>query len=314
MISNKEKNFISMVIYVNNNEKIIFTYLKNLYEALNKNFDSYEIICVNDASSDNSANEIKKFADTVSDVIVNVITMSYFQGLEISMNSGIDLSIGDFVFEIDSANSFFDENRLMSLYKKSSEGYDIVIGKENTPTKWASKFFYKLFNKYSNSQYKLDTDNYRLLSRRAINRVQSMSKTIPYRKAVYATCGLKLIVMAFNDCQKNTKAIVSKHQNSIKLDLATSSLILYTNIAYQFTICMAILMIGVIVFMAVYAVSIFLGGNPIEGWTTTILFLSIIFFGLFTILAIIIKYLSILVDLNFKKQKHVIESITKYGK
>ena len=44
------------------------------------------------------------------------------------------------------------------------------------------------------------------------------------------------------------------------------------------------------------------------------LFLSVVFFSVFAILAVIIKYLSILVDLTFKKQKYMIESIEKLTK
>ena len=48
------------------------------------------------------------------------------------------------------------------------------------------------FSRFSRSAYPLGTDAFCLLSRRAINRVHAMSRTIPYRKALYASCGLKL--------------------------------------------------------------------------------------------------------------------------
>lgn len=37
----------------------------------------------------------------------------------------------------------------------------------------------------------MSTESFRVLSRRVINRIDSMNKTIPYRKVVYANCGLK---------------------------------------------------------------------------------------------------------------------------
>ncbi|MDK2868670.1 MAG: polyisoprenyl-phosphate glycosyltransferase, partial [Clostridiales bacterium] len=52
----------------------------------------------------------------------------------------------------------------------------------------------------------------------------------------------------------------------------------------------------------------------VEGWTPTILFLSFAFFGVFGILAIVIKYLSIIVELIFKKRQYVYESIQKISK
>ena len=65
---------------------------------------------------------------------------------------------------------------------------------------------------------------------------------------------------------------------------------------------------------AIYAVAVFALGNPIQGWTTTILFLAVSFFGLFSILTIIIKYLSLILQLVFKKQKYSFSSIEKITK
>ena len=66
--------------------------------------------------------------------------------------------------------------------------------------------------------------------------------------------------------------------------------------------------------MIIYTLLVFLLGNPIEGWTTTLLFLSVAFFGLFMILTIIIKYLQIIVDMVFKRKHYIIESIEKLTK
>ena len=66
--------------------------------------------------------------------------------------------------------------------------------------------------------------------------------------------------------------------------------------------------------VAIYAVAVFALGNPIQGWTTTILFLAVSFFGLFSILTIIIKYLSLILQLVFKKQKYSFSSIEKITK
>mgnify|MGYP003596112344 CR=1 FL=1 len=74
---------------------------------------------------------------------------------------------------------------------------------------------------------------------------------------------------------------------------------------------MTAIMMGLTALAAVYAVCIFATGIPVEGWTTTILFLAFAFFGLFGILTIVMKYLAILVNLNFKKQRYIITEIQK---
>lgn len=306
---NKEKNFISAVVYVNNDEKNIKEFLEILNNVLNDNFLKYEIICVNDCSTDNTVNEIKKLANTNNSKIT-IVNMSFYQGKELAMNAGIDIAIGDFVYEFDTTVIDYDINTVIEIYKKSLEGFDIVNATSNKKRYKTSSLFYKIFNKFSNNQYKIDTDTFRILSRRAINRIHSMNKTIPYRKAIYANCGLKMDTIYYNTIF-NQKTKLNKRQKKEREKNAIDSLILFTDVSYKFSIVMSIIMMLVTVVVAIYAIYIFLSSNPMEGWTTTMLFLSFGFFGIFAILAIVIKYLSIIVNLIFKKTKYIVESIDK---
>ena len=67
----------------------------------------------------------------------------------------------------------------------------------------------------------------------------------------------------------------------------------------------------VTLFVIAYVIGVFVLGHPIEGWTTMMLFLSFGFSGVFLIFAIIIKYLSIIINLIFKKMYYLIESVEK---
>ncbi|MEG2500760.1 MAG: hypothetical protein RSA78_06815 [Oscillospiraceae bacterium] len=140
-----------------------------------------------------------------------------------------------------------------------------------------------------------------------------MSKTIPYRKALYANCGLKLDVITYAPIS-GAKYKKEKQYGKERQAVAAVSLILFTNIAYKLSLGMTVLMMLSTVVTAVYAIVVFISQKPVAGWTTTTLFMSFSFFGIFAILAVVIKYLSILVDLIFKKQKYVIEGIEKLGK
>ena len=57
----------------------------------------------------------------------------------------------------------------------------------------------------------------------------------------------------------------------------------------------------------------FTNGSIIEGWTSTICFMSFGFFGIFVLLTIILKYLSVIVNLIFRRQKYIVESVEKIG-
>lgn len=313
MIDNKEKNFVSAVVYVRNDEKYIKQFLLDLNQTLDNNFEKYEIICVNDDSDDRSASIIKEFAKNVKNAAISVINMSFYQGVELSMNAGIDLAIGDFVFEFDRAYMDYEADTIMKVYRRSLEGYDIVAAAPAKIEQYTSRIFYSLFNRFSGSHYNLRTESFRVLSRRVINRVHSMSKTIPYRKAIYANCGLKMDAVFYRN-DSETKVEIDDSMASKRRDVAIDSLVLFTDVAYKFAFSMTVIMMLVSAFTAGYTVFTFVKNQPVAGWTTTMLVLSVCFLGMFAALAVIIKYLAILVDLVFKKKAYITESIEKLTK
>ena len=150
---NKEKNFISAVVYVHNAEQRIEKFLKVIIKEMEDNFEHSEIICVNDASNDSSLEKIKSISQMATITSISVINMSHFHGLELSMNAGIDMSIGDFVFEFDNTNLDFDPKMIMNIYYHSLKGYDIVSASADRKEKWTSQFFYKVFEKFTDLTY-----------------------------------------------------------------------------------------------------------------------------------------------------------------
>lgn len=316
MEQNKEKNFISAVIYVRNAEDRIASLVTLIHEELKKRFEKFEIICVDDCSADASVEQIKEAVKAFRHSNVSVLHMSFPHGREMAMTAGMDLSIGDFIYEFDVAEADYEPEVIYEVYKTALQGFDIVSASSNARKKLTSSLFYRVFNRFTTNQYPLKTETFRILSRRAVNRITSMNKTIPYRKAVYANCGLKCQSCYYQGkpASPGKSRGCEKQEARARRTLAIDSLILFTDAAYRFSIVMTVMMMSVTVLAAVYAVVIFLTGTPIAGWTTTILFLAFAFFGLFGILTIVIKYLSTLVDLIFKKQKYTFESIEKLTK
>ena len=188
---NREKNFISAVVYVHNAENRIEPFLNAIIMTLEENFEHSEIICVNDCSDDSSVQAIKRCSEKAVNTSVSLINMSFFHGLELAMDAGMDLAIGDFVYEFDNTYLDFDPEMIMKVYRHSLTGYDIVSASPDKKEKLSSRLFYKVFDRFSELSYKMTTESFRILSRRVINRISSMNKAIPYRKAIYAGSGLK---------------------------------------------------------------------------------------------------------------------------
>lgn len=311
-MKNNEKNFVSAVIYVHNAEERLELFLKTILQTMEKNFEHSEIICVNDGSEDHSVDKIKEISKIARTTSISLIHMSGFHGVELAMDAGVDMSIGDFVFEFDNTVLDFAEAEIMEIYRQALEGYDIVSASSKVPEKLRSRLFYSVFNHFAGRSYRMNTESFRILSRRAVNRIHSMNRTVPYRKALYADCGLKTQNIKYSAL--DIKAKEDRRERAYKQGLAVDALVLFTNLGYRFCIFMTVLMILISAFTVVYSLVSYFVSNPVEGWTTTILFLSVSFFGLFCILTIIVKYLQLLLNIVFKRVTYRYESIEKLTK
>ena len=313
MMDNKEKTFVSSVIYVHNAENRIEEFLTAIIRVMEDNFEHSEVICVNDGSSDMSAEKIRSVGKTADTTIVSIVNMSYFHGLELAMNAGRDIAIGDFVFEFDNTDLDFTPGFVMDVYRRSLEGYDIVSASPDIREKPSSRLFYNVFDRFTDLSYKMTTESFRVLSRRVINRISSMNKSVPYRKAIYAGSGLKTDNLKYKVDRKRSR-VSDRNEKRYRTGLAMDSLILFTKVGYRFSMVMTFVMMAVSILMVAYAVITYIVVHPVEGWFTTIIFLSFAFFGLFGILTIIIKYLQLIIDMIFKRKAYSFESVEKITK
>ena len=145
-------------------------------------------------------------------------------------------------------------------------------------------------------------------------RISSMNKSVLYRKALYAASGLKTDNLRYRPVRSAASSAMDANEKNYRSGLAVDSLILFTNVGYRFSMTMTLVMMLISVFVLAYTLITYFTSHPVEGWTTTILFLSVSFFGLFAILTIIIKYLQLLIDMIFKRRRYSFERIEKLTK
>lgn len=313
MANLKEKKFVSAVLYVHNAGMRIGGFLEMIVRALETNFEQSEIVLVNDASSDNSLEEIHRVSAAACACSISVVNLSYFHGLEAAMSAGVDMAIGDFVYEFDYTEADFDEEEIMRVYCRAKEGYDIVSAVPDRKERFSSRLFYQVFRHFSGGSYHFGTESFRILSRRVINRIYSMNRVVPYRKAAYANCGLRTDSLCYA-VKGGAKRRFDRQERTYRSVLAVDSLILFTTLGYRVSVTMTAAMMFMSILMTVYTIVVYLFFHPVDGWATTVLFLSVAFFGVFGVFTIAIKYLQLLVDLVFRRKRYAFESIEKLTK
>lgn len=310
MRQNKEKNFVSCVVYLHNEGSHVREFLRVVCGVMGDNFEKYEIICVNDGCVDDTVEQVRDF---LSGGIppVSLINLSFYQGVESAMNAGRDLAVGDFIFEFDECLPDFSADLIMEVYRRVLEGYDVVAAAPRKGISLTSRLFYLVYNWGSRSQGRIRQERFRVISRRAVNRVNQMNTYIPYRKAMYMNCGLKADTISYDNGQ-SVKRRRNREEWGNRRMLAADTIIIFTNVLARLSMAVSVVLLGALLVMFGYLVySVFSRERPVEGWLSIMSLMSFGFFMMSVLLTLILKYLSVLLNMSFRRQRYMIEGVEK---
>ncbi|MBR1771997.1 MAG: glycosyltransferase [Lachnospiraceae bacterium] len=313
--TSKEKNFVSCVIYLHNDAETVKPFLANICQVMQDNFEKYEIVCVNDGCTDNTVERIHAFLEEQEQLkAVSLINLSFYQGVETAMNAGGDLAVGDFLFEFDKCSLDFDPALIMQVYRRALEGYDVVSAAPKHGVALSSRLFYALYNWSSHFRYHIRQERFRIVSRRAVNRVNQMNVYVPYRKAMYMNCGLKTDTIIYDNSAAVHKTR-NREERGNRSGLAVDTLIIFTDVLEKFSMLVSMILLGFLIVMFGWIIySIFSTVRPVEGWLSLMALMSFGFFMLSVMMTLIFKYLAVLLNMNFKKQRYVVEGVEKLAK
>lgn len=310
-MSAKETGFVSCVVYVHNNEKELEHFLETVYPVFERQFSRYEFLFVDDDSSDKSADIVRAFFTAKGSCAVTVVSMGYYHGTEMAMAAGTDLAIGDFIYEFDCVRTDYPPELIADVFRKMLEGYDIVGAHPSRSGNWKSSVFYKIFNHFSKADYDLQTERFRVLSRRVLNRIDASSRARVYRKALYATSGLKVCSVTYENRVKGG-SVFSSEQRTDRVNTAIDTLILFTDVAYKVSLMLCMCMLAFMLAAGGYTVVVYFSQNrPVEGWAPLMGILSAGFAGSFLLFAFVIKYLEVALKLIFQKQQYMVAAVEK---
>lgn len=312
MLQNREKNFVSCVVYLHNEGSRVKSFLQKIGGVMRENFEKYEIVCVNDGCTDDTTERVREFlAEAEHKPVVSLVNLSYFQGVESAMNAGSDFAVGDFLFEFDRCELDFEPDLVMEVYQRALEGFDVVAAAPKFGVSLSSRLFYRIYNWGSRQKGKIRQERFRVISRRAINRVNQMNVYIPYRKAMYMNCGLKTDTIVY-DNKEAAKRERNREERSSRNTLALDTIIIFTDVLEKISMAVSTVLLGVllVVFGWIFY-SLFSKVRPVEGWLSIMALMSFGFFMMSVMLTLILKYLSVILNMSFKRQRYVVEGVEK---
>lgn len=130
--------------------------------------DAYEIIYVNDGSTDDTLTILTSIAK--KDKHVRIVSLSRNFGKEVATSAGIEFATGDAILIMDGDGQHPPE-LIDDFVEKWKNGAQVVVGvrdssqKEGVIKRWGSKLFYRLFNSVNGVQMQPGSTDYRLIDK-----------------------------------------------------------------------------------------------------------------------------------------------------
>ena len=172
-------------------------------------FDSrsldYEILFIDDGSSDRTVEEIKKLHER--DERVRMISFSRNFGKEAAMYAGFQNARGDYVVTMD-ADLQDPPSLLPEMFHGIDEGYDSVatrrFSRKGEPPirSFFAGIFYKLANMISKTEIVDGARDYRLMTRQVVDAILSMTEYNRFTKGIYGWVGFKTKWIAFENVER----------------------------------------------------------------------------------------------------------------
>lgn len=166
----------------------------------------YEIIFVDDGSTDGTLAEIQKLSQ--SDSQVKFISFTRNFGKESAMYAGLKSARGDYITIMD-ADLQDPPTLLPEMFKAIlEEGFDSVATRRRTrdgepPVRtFFAKKFYELLNKVSNLKFVEGARDYRLMTREMLDAVLSLSEYNRFTKGIYEWVGFKTKWIEFDNVER----------------------------------------------------------------------------------------------------------------
>ncbi|MCA0425368.1 MAG: glycosyltransferase family 2 protein [Proteobacteria bacterium] len=290
---------ISLVVPCYNEEENIDSIYSAMTNAFMPSTDiSLEIVFVNDGSSDRTAELLDRLA--TSDDRVSVIHLSRNFGHQAAVSAGLEHAQGDAVIVLD-ADMQDPPIVAVEMVAKWREGADVVYAvrqkrKEGLGKRLSYKLFYRLMGRMSSIRMPLDSGDFGLIDRQALNAMLALPERNRFVRGLRAWVGFKQVGLTY---ERQARAAGEPKYNFRRLvKLAADGIFNFSTVPlraifnFGLIICVTTVMIGLfLVVQRLFDFSIFgVRSSDVPGFTALALALMLLFGMNFIVLGVIAEY------------------------
>ena len=192
---------LSIVVPLYNEESNIHYLFERLLVVLKGMKTTYEIVCVNDGSKDNTL--MCLIDQHKSNPAIKVVNLARNFGKEVALTAGLDYATGAAIIPID-ADLQDPPELIEKLVAKWREGYDVVYAtrRSRQGESWLKRFsataFYRTIGRMSRVSIPPNTGDFRLLDRRVVEALKQMPERTRFMKGLFAWVGFKQTSVLFD--------------------------------------------------------------------------------------------------------------------
>ncbi|MDJ0920303.1 MAG: glycosyltransferase family 2 protein [Henriciella sp.] len=191
---------LSIVVPMYNEEAMLHLFFKRMSAVLSTITPSYEIICVNDGSRDDTLGRLRFFAQ--QDERIKIVNLSRNFGKETALSAGLDYASGDAVIPMD-ADLQDPPEVIAQLIAKWRAGAKVVLAvrADRSSDSWLKRVTangaYSIFSRLSEPRIPRNAGDFRLMDRVVVDAIKRLPERSRFMKGLFAWVGYETEVVEY---------------------------------------------------------------------------------------------------------------------
>ena len=263
---------ITLIVPCYNEETVLPVFYRETTTVMKAMNTAYEILFVNDGSTDKTLEVIKNFAET--DASVRFISLSRNFGKEAAMYAGFCNAKGDYVAVIDAdmqdPPSLIPEMmEILQTGQYDSVATRRITRKGETPSRsWFAKQFYKLINKISDADIVDGARDFRLMKREMVEAVVAMCENNRFSKGIFGWVGFRTYWLPYENVERASGE--TKWSFWKLLRYSVEGIVSFSNTPINIASYLGLILTGISAIALFFIVGrALMFGDPVAGWPST---------------------------------------------
>jgi dolichol-phosphate mannosyltransferase len=300
--------FVSVVAPLRNDADVLEPFLNELTGVLRHHYENYEVVLVDDGSTDRTAAVLEDVLSKFEYLRVIRLTRSF--GQEMAISAGLDSVIGDYVVVMlpDSDPPGVIPEMVDTARRRGGTVLGIVESKKRS---LAERVGTRLFYAYANRVLKLgfpeNSTQFRVMSREAVNAVTRIKDRLRFLRSFTVYVGYSNEEFSYQPISRRGTA---PRRRGLLESLALAISLIVANSTHPLRLVSVLGLgvsginaVGVVYVLVIYA---FRSERLAAGWASQTLQNSVMFFFLFLVLAVACEYLGRILEETWNRPLYLV--------